>query len=161
MDSKYVIPVVIFFIIFYGYKKKVEIYDVFINGAVYGVKLVVDILPSIFALIFAVSVFINSGVIDRVFSFCNSHLIALGILRPLSGNGALAMVNNIFSIYGPDSFSGILASVMQGATDTTIYILALYFGSIRIKKTRYALGVGLFADLCGMVGAYIVVRLFF
>ena len=85
----------------------------------------------------------------------------MGILRPMSGNASLAMLSTIYNKYGVDSFNGILASLIQGANDTTIYILALYFSSIKVKKTRYALLIGLFADLCGVIAAYIVVKFFF
>lgn len=82
-------------------------------------------------------------------------------LRPISGNASLAVLSNIFSKYGTDSYYGFLASVIQGATDTTIYVLALYFASVKIKKTKYSLLVGLFADFCGILTAFIVVKLFF
>ena len=82
-------------------------------------------------------------------------------LRPISGNASLAILNNIMKIYGPDSYLGLLASVIQGATDTTVYVLALYFSSIKIKNSRYALWVGLFADFCGILTALIVARFFF
>ena len=83
------------------------------------------------------------------------------ILRPISGNATLAYLSKIYQKFGVDSYLGNLASVIQGATDTTIYVLALYFGSIGIKKTRYALIGGLFADICGIIAAFIVVRFFF
>ena len=98
------------------------------------------------------------------FTFYNRYyndVLSLAFLRPVSGNASLAMLNNIYTKYGVDSFSGILASLIQGANDTTIYILALYFSSIKIKKIRYALFVGLIADLCGVIAAYIVVKFFF
>lgn len=161
MLNKYIIPVVVIFIICYAFKKKVDLYDCFIEGAKDGLKTVVNIVPSIFAVIMAVNIFVKSGFLESVFSYFNSDLLTLAVLRPISGNGALAMLANIFEKYGPDSFTGLVGSVMQGATDTTIYILALYFGSINIKNSRYALWVGLFADLCGIVAAYVVVKCIF
>ena len=87
-------------------------------------------------MILAVNIFVSSGFIDKVFSFFNAELVTLGVLRPISGNASLAMLNNIYQKYGVDSFSGFLGSIMQGATDTTIYILALYFiSSITTLKT--------------------------
>ena len=160
MLNKYIIPIVVLLIIVYGFKSKVDIYDSFLEGALDGLKTIVNIIPPIFALIFAVNVFLNSGFLDMLFSK-NSELITMSLLRPISGNASLAMLSNIYSKYGVDSYNGYLASVIQGATDTTIYILALYFSSIRIKKTRYALWIGLFADVCGIVAAFIVVKIFF
>lgn len=85
----------------------------------------------------------------------------MALLRPISGTATLAILQNIFSLYGPDSFIGYLASTFQGCTDTTIYVLALYFGSIKITKTRYALIVGLFADLIGIISAILIVSFYF
>ena len=161
MLNKYIIPVVIIFIVFYGYVKKVNLYEIFIEGAGDGLRSLLGIIPSIFALIFAVNIFVNSGFLESVFSSFNGDLLTLSVLRPISGNGSLAMLSNIYNKYGPDSNTGLIASVMQGCTDTTIYILALYFSSIKIKNIRYALWVGLFADLCGIIAAYVVCNIFF
>lgn len=160
MVNKYIIPLVVLFIVFYGFFKKVDIYDSFIEGAINGLKIVVEVIPAMLALVFAVNVFVSSGFLDMLFG-SNNEVLSLAILRPISGNASLAMLNNIYTKYGVDSFNGMLGSVMQGATDTTIYVLALYFSSIRIKKSRYALWVGLFADVCGLLAAYIVVRYIF
>jgi spore maturation protein B len=161
MLNKYIIPVVVIFVIGYAYKRKLDLYDSFIEGAKDGLKTVVSIIPSIFAVIMAVNIFVKSGVLESVFSYFNADLLTLAVLRPISGNGALAMLTNIFQKYGPDSFYGLVGSVMQGATDTTIYILALYFSSVHVKDSRYALWVGLFADLCGIVAAFVVVKCIF
>ena len=161
MLNKYIIPVVVIFVIGYAYNRKVDLYDSFIEGAKDGLKTVVSIIPSIFAVIMAVNIFVKSGVLESIFSYFNADLLTLDVLRPISGNGALAMLTNIFQKYGPDSFYGLVGSVMQGATDTTIYILALYFSSVHVKDSRYALWVGLFADLCGIVAAFVVVKCIF
>lgn len=158
--NKYIIPIVVLFIIVYGYKNKVSIYDSFMEGAREGLHSILTIIPPIFGLVLAVNIFIESGIISGLFND-NSELVAMSILRPMSGNASLAMLSTIYNKYGVDSFNGILASLIQGANDTTIYILALYFSSIKVKKTRYALFVGLFADLCGVIAAYIVVKFFF
>lgn len=158
--NKYIIPLVVLFIVIYGYKNKVSIYDAFMEGAMEGLRTILKIIPPIFGLVFAVNVFIESNVINNIFND-NSEIITMGILRPMSGNASLAMLSTIYNKYGVDSFNGVLASLIQGANDTTIYILALYFSSIKVKKTRYALLVGLFADLCGVIAAYIVVKFFF
>ena len=158
--NKYIIPLIVLFIVIYGYKNKVSIYDAFMEGAMEGLRTILKIIPPIFGLVFAINVFIESDIINNIFND-NSELITMGILRPMSGNASLAMLSTIYNKYGVDSFNGILASLIQGANDTTIYILALYFCSIKVKKTRYALLVGLFADLCGVIAAYIVVKFFF
>lgn len=158
--NKYIIPIVVLFIIVYGYKNKVSIYDSFMEGAREGLHSILTIIPPIFGLVLAVNIFIESGIISSLFND-NSELVAMSILRPMSGNASLAMLSTIYNKYGVDSFNGFLASLIQGANDTTIYILALYFSSIKVKKTRYALFVGLFADLCGVIAAYIVVKFFF
>ena len=158
--NKYIIPLVVLFIVIYGYKNKVSIYDAFMEGAMEGLRTILKIIPPIFGLVFAVNAFIESDIINNIFND-NSEIITMGILRPMSGNASLAMLSTIYNKYGVDSFNGILASLIQGANDTTIYILALYFSSIKVKKTRYALLIGLFADLCGVIAAYIVVKFFF
>ena len=158
--NKYIIPIVVLFIVVYGYKNKVSIYDSFMEGAREGLHSILTIIPPLFGLVLAVNIFIESGIISSLFND-NSELVAMSILRPMSGNASLAMLSTIYNKYGVDSFNGILASLIQGANDTTIYILALYFSSIKVKKTRYALFVGLFVDLCGVIAAYIVVKFFF
>ena len=85
----------------------------------------------------------------------------MALLRPISGTASLAIMNDIFMIFGPDSYIGRLSSILQGCTDTTIYVIALYFGTIKIKNIRYSLWVGLFADLVGIVMAFILTNLFF
>ena len=85
----------------------------------------------------------------------------MAILRPISGTASLAIMNDIFASFGPDSYVGRLASILQGCTDTTIYVIALYFGSVKISKSRHAVPVGLFADLVGIISAFVLTRVFF
>ncbi len=168
--SKIIIPLFVFGIIFYGVKKKVNVYDTFLEGARDGLIMVFHIAPTIIAMVFAVNIFLDSNFLEGVLSFLkpvfnHMHLpmdiVPMALLRPISGSASLAIMNDIFLNYGPDSFIGRLASTLQGCTDTTIYVLALYFGSIRITKTRYALPVGLFADLMGIIAAFIITFIFF
>ena len=170
MFSKIVIPIFIVFVIFYGFKKKVNIYDAFLEGAKEGLMISFNIFPSIIAMVFAVNIFLDSnfvnavlGVFNPILSLINIPLeiMPMALLRPISGTATLAIMNDIFIKYGPDSYVGRLASVLQGCTDTTIYVLALYFSSIGVKKIRYSLGVGLFADLVGITVAFIITMLFF
>lgn len=165
-----ILPIIVLSIIIYGYKKKVNIYDSFLTGVLEGLKTSVNIFPSLIAMIFAVNILVSSGFIEVMLSFLNPLLnkfslspdiLSMAFFRPISGNASLAIMNNIFEIFGPDSSMGRIASAIQGSTDTTFYVLALYFGSIGIKKTRYALSVGLFADLVGIVMSFVLVYLFF
>lgn len=160
MLNNYIIPVIVIVILFYGYIKKKDIYEDFIEGSLEGLKILIDIIPAILAMIFAINIFVESGIMNIIGGRLKD-IIPMLVLRPISGNATLAVLTNIYKIYGVDSYYGFLASVIQGATDTTIYVLALYFGSIKIKKTRYALWVGLFADFFGIMAAFIVTRYFF
>ena len=120
----------------------------------------VEILPVLLAMIFAVNIFVGSGILEVVGGKIKD-ILPMVVLRPVSGNASLAMLTKIYQMYGVDSYTSFLASVIQGATDTTIYVLALYFGTIKIKNSRYALLVGLFVDVCGILTAFIVAKYFF
>ena len=170
MASKIIIPVFILIIIFYGVAKKIDIYDSFLNGAKEGLMTCFNIFPSILAMVFAVNIFLDSNFLSTVFSFLTPALskfnvpidiIPMALLRPISGTASMSIMNDIFKNFGPDSFAGLLASTIQGSTDTTIYVLALYFSSIKITKIRHALYNGLFADLIGITVSFIVVALLF
>lgn len=165
-----ILPLIVLSIVVYGYKKRINIYDSFLRGVLEGLKTCVSIFPNMIAMIFAVNLLISSGFIEYIFSFLKTFLsnyglstdiLSMAFFRPISGNASLAIMNNIFENFGPDSLMGRLASTLQGSTDTTFYVLALYFGSVGIKKTRYALGVGLFADCIGIIMAFLLVYLFF
>lgn len=165
-----ILPIIVLSIIIYGYKKRINIYESFLKGVIEGLKTSLTVFPNLLAMIFAVNILISSGIIDTVFSFLNNFLrtfslstdiLSMALIRPISGTASLAIMNNIFEVFSPDSIMGRLASTLQGSTDTTFYVLALYFGSIGVKKTRYALSVGLFADLVGITMAFILVYLFF
>ena len=103
------------------------------------------------------------GFLKPLFDFASIpiDILPMAILRPISGTASLAIMNDIFATFGPDSFVGRLASTLQGCTDTTIYVLALYFGSIKVTKTKYSLPVGLFADLMGIIAAFVITFIFF
>ena len=162
----YVIPIIVLFIIVYSYKKKVNIYDEFLIGAKEGVGVAFNLVPSVVAMVLAINIFVRSGILEFFLSFLPNvgipiEALSMAILRPISGTATLAIMNDIFMSYGPDSYAGRLASVLQGCTDTTIYVLALYFGSIGVKKIRYSLVVGLIADLIGITIAFILTAIFF
>ena len=167
--SKIIIPLFVLMIIMYGAKKKVNVYDSFLVGAKEGLIMVFHITPTILAMVFAVNLFLDSHFLVDILSFLKPifsnkipiDILPMAFLRPISGSASLAIMNDIFIKLGPDSFAGRLASTLQGCTDTTIYVLALYFGSVKISKTKYALPVGLFADLMGIIAAFIVTFIFF
>ena len=168
--SKIVIPLFVVFVIFYGLKKKVMIYDTFLEGAKEGLVTVFNLFGSIIAMVFAINIFLNShiletflGIFEPVFLKVGLplNILPMALVRPISGTASLAVLNDIFVNFGPDSYAGRLASTLQGCTDTTIYVLALYFGSVKIKKTRHALSTGLFADLIGILASLVIVSFFF
>ena len=165
MISNYILPLFIFLIIIYALIKKVNIYDSFLVGIKEGLQLSINIIPAIIAMVFAVNIFLDSNFLSALFSIIRlpfpSEILAMSFLRPISGTATLAILSEIYTTYGPDSFIGNFASVIQGCTDTTLYVLALYFGSIRISKTRYALPVGLFADFIGILIAFVLAFLLF
>lgn len=168
--SQLIIPLMVLGIILYGIKKKINIYDVFVEGSKESYEMVLTMFPCMLAMIFGVNIFIKSGILEYIFSHFKwildilkmpLEIIPMAIMRPISGSSSLAILNNILETMGPDSFAGRLASVIQGSTDTTFYVLTLYFGSVGIKKIKYSLWAGLFADLIGITSAIIIVNMMF
>ena len=157
----------ILMVVFYGMFKKIEVFENFINGCSESFKLVLKIFPNLLAMIFSVNVLLSSGFLENIISFMTPFLklpieiISMAIVRPISGNASLALLNDIYAKYGVDSFYGLMASILQGSTDTTFYILALYYGSVGIKKMRYAPITSLFADFIGIISAIFITYLFF
>ncbi|MDD4705649.1 MAG: spore maturation protein [Bacilli bacterium] len=165
-----ILPLLVLYIILYGFKKKINLYDEFLLGAKDGLITTFKIIPNIVAMIFAINILIKSNIISDMFLFLEPHLDTLSLsseilpmtfLRSISGTSTLAIMSNIFKEYGPDSIMGLLASTIQGSSDTTFYVIALYYGSIGIIKNRYALGVGLFSDFCGIIASFLLVYIFF
>ncbi len=156
-----------------GIRKRINVYEAFVEGAKEGFKTAVTIIPYLVAILVAIAVFRASGAMDYIISGITTGVKALGIdadfvgalptalMKPLSGSGARGMMVDAMSTYGADSFVGRVASTIQGATDTTFYILAVYFGSVGIRNTRYAAGYGLLADFAGIVAAIVVAYIFF
>lgn len=168
--SLIILPIIVLSILITAFIKKVNIYDKFLEGAKEGLIMTFKIVPNIFAMIFAVNIFIKSSFLSDIFSFITpvltkmnltSEIIPMCFLRSISGTSTLGIMANIFETYGPDSIMGYLASIIQGSSDTTLYVIALYFGSVGITKSRYALKAGLFADLIGIIVSFILVSFFF
>lgn len=137
--------------------KKVDLYESFIEGSKESFKMGYTIFPNLLAMILSVNLLIESGFLEWIIAFFVKgitlpiELISLVLTKPISGSAALALLNTIFNKYGVDSFYSILASTIQGCTDTTFYVIALYYGSVGIKKTRYAMATSLFGDFIGIL----------
>jgi len=152
--SNFIIPLMVLIVVGYAILKKVNIYDVFIEGAKESFEMIFKLFPCLLAMILAVNIFLKSNIVSSLFgfiSFIPNEIIPMIIMRPISGTSSLAVLTNIYSLFGPDSSLGILASFIQGSTDTTFYIITLYFGSVGIKKIKYSLWAGLFADLVSII----------
>lgn len=170
MISNLILPTIILSIICYGIYKKIDVFDVFCDGVKEGIKTTLHIFPTILAMLVSINVLLKSNIIldltnslKPFFNFIKIpvEIIPLAILKPISGSSSLIVMNELLKDYGPESYIGLISSVIQGSTDTTIYILSLYFASIGIKKTKYALKVGLIADLLTIIIAIIIVNILF
>jgi len=168
--SNWSVPLIILIIPLYGYIKGVKVYESFTDGVKDGLQVLINIFPNLLAMILAIRIFQYSGTMEYMISKLDVILELLHIpepvlpllfLRSLSGSGSLSYVSNLLSQYGPDSFIGKLASTIQGSTETTFYIIAIYFGAIGIKKYRYSIIVGLLADISGFFAAIFICKLFF
>ncbi|MMZ64097.1 Spore maturation protein B [compost metagenome] len=158
------------FIPLYAYIKKVPVYESFVDGAKDGFSTAIGIIPHLVGMMVAISVFRASGALEFFVGWMTpflealrvpSEVLPLGILRPLTGTGSLAFTTDLIKTYGPDSMIGRIASTIQGSTDTTLYVLTVYFGAVGIRNGRYALKVGLFSDVVGFVAAIAVCLVLF
>lgn len=164
---------IIVLFIFAGLRKKVNVYDAFIEGAKEGFSTAVRIIPYLVAILVGIGVFRASGAMDMLVDGIGWCVSAVGgdsqfvgalptaLMKPLSGSGARGMMVDAMTTYGADSFVGRLSCIFQGSTDTTFYILAVYFGSVNIRYTRHAVACGLLADLAGVVAAIAIAYMFF
>ncbi|RFU65584.1 spore maturation protein [Peribacillus glennii] len=168
--SVWMIPILICFILIYGTAKKIPTYEAFVEGGKEGITMSFSIIPFLVGMLVAISVFRASGALDFIVQFLKpllqmlhipAEILPLAIIRPISGTAALGMTSDLISFHGPDSFIGRLAATIQGSTDTTFYVLTVYFGAVGIKKMGDAVKVGLLADLVGIIAAIIVVTLVF
>lgn len=164
------IPFLIGIFVTIGVIKKVKIYETFIEGAKEGFKIAVTIIPYLVAILVAIGIFRTGGAMDVLIYIVKPvttligmppEVIPMALMRPLSGSGSLGILAEIMKTYGADSFIGVLASTMFGSTETTFFVLAVYFGAVNIKKTRYALPAGLLSDLAGFLAAIFIVRVLF
>lgn len=163
--SLYILPIMILAILCAGLIKKVPVYEEFVEGAKDGFKVSVSIIPYLVAIMVGVSMFKACGAMDLiknvVSGFIPADIVPIMLTRSLSGSATLGLFSDIANNFGPDAYITKLAAVMVGSSETTFYVLAVYFGSIGIKKFRYALLTGIIADITGIVLAILVSRLFF
>jgi len=168
--SLWALPVIIVFILTMGLYKKVPLYETFTEGAKDGFKTAISIIPYLVAIIVAISMFRASGIIEIIGQFLSPVLskfnipadtIPIMIVRSLSGSAALGVFSDIANNLGPDNYATKLSAVMVGSSETTFYVLAVYFGAVGISKLRYAWLVGLLADFIGIVAAILVCNLVF
>ncbi|MBZ0265177.1 spore maturation protein [bacterium] len=162
------IPVAIMLIVGIGMFRKVKVYEVFVDGAKEGFQVGVRIIPYLVAILAAIAIFRASGALDLLTTILSPLFKAVGfpaealpmaLIRPLSGSGALGIMTDLIETHGPESYIGRLASVMMGSTETTFYVLAVYLGSIGVRRSRHTLAACLIADSAGLIAAFVVVKL--
>jgi spore maturation protein B len=168
--SVFVLPLILVGFPVYGLAKGVPVYESFVEGAKEGFNVAVRIIPYLVAILFAIAMFRASGAMDFLVRALNPALSLVGfpaevlpmaIVRPLTGSGSAALVADMINQYGEDSIFVKMAAVMFGSTETTFYVIAVYFGAVNIKRTRHALPAGLTADFAAMLIAVWIVRLLF
>lgn len=168
--AKWAIPAVLFFVTLTALIRKINVYESFIQGAQEGFVTAIKTIPFLVAMFVAISVFRASGAMELFIRLVSpvtnalgipAEVLPLGIMRPLSGSGALGITAELIKTYGPDSFIGRLASTLQGSTDTTFFVLTLYFGSVGITRYRYAVISGLSADITGFIVSVIICNIVF
>lgn len=162
--SNLILPLITLIIIIYALFKKVNIYEEFLQGVKEGLHIIIDIFPSIFAMIVSVSVLIKSNIINDIISIINinifpKEILPIALLRPISSSSSMMLLNEILSTYGPDSIIGKISSIIAGSTDTTIYIIATYYASIGIKKIKQSFFIGLLADLTCIIISIVIVKI--
>jgi spore maturation protein B len=168
--STWIIPIIILIVLLAGTIKKVPTYETFVEGGKEGVKMAISLLPFLLGMMVSIAIFRASGAMDAFIGLISpflhmvgfpSEVVPLALVRPLSGTASLAITTDIIQEYGADSFIGRIASTMQGSTDTTLYILTVYFGAVGIKRMGDALKVGLLADIIGIIASIIICTLVF
>lgn len=168
--SAFLIPLIIFSFIIYALIKKNKVYDNFIEGAKEGFNMAVKIIPYLVGMLVAIGILRASGALDIFINLLSpltnliglpAESLSMALLRPLSGSASMGVMTEIMKQHGPDSFIGILVSTFYGSTETTFYVLAVYFGSVNIKKIRYSLASGIIADIAGILSALLIVKLMF
>ncbi len=168
--STWAIPILLFIIPIFGLIKKVKVYETFVEGAKEGFQVAVRIIPFLVAILVAIGMFRASGAMDFFVYLLTpltnligmpAEVLPAALMRPLSGSGSLGIITELLKAHGPDSFIGRMASTIYGCSETTFYVVAVYFGAVQIKKIRSAIWVGLIADLAGILGTVFICRYLF
>lgn len=168
--SRWAIPFLLLGITTVGLARKVPIYESFVEGAKEGWRTSLRLLPFLIGMLVAIKIFQHSGALDQVIGFLSpltnwfgfpKEVLPLALMRPISGSGSLALLTQTLEHYGPDSFVGRLAATLMGSTETSLYVLTVYAGSVGLKRTRHTLATSLIADLAGFLAALYVTLLFF
>lgn len=168
--SIYIVPCLILLALLFAYFRGVKVFETFVEGAKEGFGMSVRLIPFLVGMMVAIGLFRDSGAMELITGAIApilswfgipSEILPLAFMRPVSGSSALAITAEIMNSHGPDSLLGRMASTMQGSTDTTLFVLTVYFGAVGIKKTRYALTVGLLADLAGILAAIFICNMVF
>lgn len=166
--SLILIPLIIITIILYGLYEKQKVFDLFVEGATDGISIVVKLFPTLLGIFLAIGLLNSSGIINFILIIFNPLIIffnipkeifPLAILRPISGSASLGIATDIMKQYGPDSLIGLIVSTIMGATETTIYTIAIYTSAIKVKKIRFVLVASLIADFTGMFVAIVLCRI--
>ena len=168
--SNFAIPFMLFIIVLIGFTKKVKVYEVFVEGAKGCFDVAIRIIPYLVAILVAIGMFRASGAMDWFVALLSpatdligmpAETLPVALMRPLSGSGSLAIVTELINEHGPDSFIGQLASTLFGSTETTFYVLAVYFGAVGIRKSRHAVAAGLIGDFVGIMAAVFICNIVF
>lgn len=163
--SNIAMPLIIIIIILYGVLERKKVFDIFLDGAKEGIGIVLNIFPTLVGLFVAIGALRSSGIIDLIVNFLTpafnvlnfpSEILPLAIIRPISGSASIAVATDIMKSFGVDSNIGLIASVIMGSTETTVYTIAVYTSSVGIKKTRFVLWAALIADFVGIITSIII-----
>ena len=166
--SNIAMPLMIIIIVLYGVIERKKVFDIFLEGAKEGIGVVLNIFPTLVGLFVAIGALRSSGIIDLIVNFLTpilnlvnfpTEILPLALIRPISGSSSIAVATDIMNIFGVDSNIGIIASVIMGSTETTVYTIAVYTSSVGIKKTRFVLWASLIADFVGIVTSVVICRL--
>jgi len=162
------IPIIILIILFYGLKEKKKVFDIFLEGATEGVKIVVNLFPTLIGIFLAVGALRTSGILDFIIEIISpvtnllkipSQILPLAMLRPISGSASMGVAVDIMKQYGVDTTLGMITSVIMGSTETTFYTIAIYTACVKVKKIRFVLAAALLADLAGMISSVIICQI--
>lgn len=166
--SNLAMPIIILLIVVYGLVERNKVFDTFLDGAKEGISVVVNICPTLIGLFLAIGALRSSGILDFIIQILSpileivhfpSEIMPLALIRPISGSSSIAVATDIMKTYGVDSQIGLMASVIMGSTETTLYTIAVYSSSVGIKKTRFVLWASLIADVVGILTSVVVCRI--